>query len=1287
MPVFVIYHLTRATRHFVFWSLIAIAVGLSGVRLLLSGIESYKADLASTIEELVGAPVEIGRLRARMRGFSPELVLEDIDILSRDTSNKPPIQFNEIRLGINLLDMLVNRQLLSSSWVSLVGAKLTVKRQRDGSLAIVGLKASEGQPLWLMQGGKYEILHSEISWQDEQSDSPPLTSSNVDLAIINTDDAGHHRINMLMKLPQQVGDTLKVSMDFSGNVFEAASIHGTAYIEAGHIRLAEWEQFGLPLDLRIGSGTGDFKAWIDWQNSQLASVTGEAQIQQVKLARKDKGMFPVERLKTRFQWQAKDLRWRLDVRDFELETADAAKKTIKQWPAADFSVSGDFTEDRWPRKMAVFVRQLDLEEAAGLVRFLAPLSDRQSKMLAQARLNGLIENVSVFADWEDERFAVNGRFTGVGMAALPSIPGIENLTGHLKGNDQYGIVRLATERARLTSPGLFRNALLIDKLDGAVNWRQTPSGWTLFSSMISLDNADFQSRSRWRMEIPKSGAPVFMDLQSEFAGHDAGKAKNYLPTGIMGKPTVAWLDHAFIGGRIKNGGLLIHGNLEDFPFKNGNGVFETLFEVEQLKLSYHPQWPPITDMAAKVLFLNEGLVVDVKQGRTDKTAIKQAEVTIPSLDDSDYVQIRGQLAGEISRVLEFLQHTPLNSPVNAVLNTITPAGNTEVALDLKIPLVDTVDAKVDGSARLNNAKLTVNSLDLPVKGISGILQFDERGVYSDTIHAMALGHAIKINMNSDELRTTVNVSGRAGVDDLQAQFKMPWWRIAEGETAYQLQLRLPYDDKEPELMVQSTLAGMALDLPGVLAKSAIQQRSLALKFGLTDEALLPITLNYDNKLKAAINLNARQQLIYSGHVLVGAGEAILPQEAGIKLEINRDRLDLPDWLSLSTAVARDQEGSGAMADNIKEIRIHSGEGMWKKTALGVFDLTLKRDDGYWSGDISSSFARGKLQLPTDFNGAGGIKLDMDLLDISALKQFKFEGAVANPEHIPLLNITSRETLWQSVNLGQLLLETERIPEGIRFKRVELLEEKEKLILSGTWKRYESQIKGQLKTPRWGRLLARLGITKDMTETKGTMGFDLRWPGAPHQFSLQDLNGQVDVNLKNGRILSIEPGFGRVLGMLAVAQWIKRLQLDFSDVYEEGLTFNTIKGQFNLLNGIATTHNLDVDAVPAKITIVGDTDLVNGTIDHNVRVVPKSSEAVPIAGTIMGKIAGLVARSLTGEDKEGLFFGSQYQVKGEWGNAEIIPLHENDGLLQKTWNGITEFPWLQQHKNNKERENE
>ena len=120
-------------------------------------------------------------------------------------------------------------------------------------------------------------------------------------------------------------------------------------------------------------------------------------------------------------------------------------------------------------------------------------------------------------------------------------------------------------------------------------------------------------------------------------------------------------------------------------------------------------------------------------------------------------------------------------------------------------------------------------------------------------------------------------------------------------------------------------------------------------------------------------------------------------------------------------------------------------------------------------------------------------------------------------------------------------------------------------------------------PQAGQLLSKLGITKDLTETNADVDFNGMWNAAPYQFSLADLRGKMDVNFKSGRILGIEPGFGRVLGILAMAQWIKRVQLDFSDVFEEGLTFNSIKGHFDLLNGNATTHDLVVDAIPAKIT--------------------------------------------------------------------------------------------------------
>ncbi|MDD1613101.1 MAG: TIGR02099 family protein, partial [Methylococcaceae bacterium] len=569
------------------------------------------------------------------------------------------------------------------------------------------------------------------------------------------------------------------------------------------------------------------------------------------------------------------------------------------------------------------------------------------------------------------------------------------------------------------------------------------------------------------------------------------------------------------------------------------------------------------------------------------------------------------------------------------------------------------------------------------------LKFNEQGVYSDIIKAAALDNPIQINIKSSDLETAVNVTGRAGVSNLQKQFKIPGWQVAEGATDYQLKLQLPYDDSSPELVVQSKLAGVALDLPGALAKTREQQRSLSLTFSLADEALLPINLNYDNQLKAAIKFNIKQRRIESGNVLVGTGNVVQSQEAGIKLEINRERLAFQDWIGHASSLAsvKDTESKTGEGYSLREIKIHSEHGLWKKADMGFIDLVLKPEGTYWAGDINGSIAKGKLKIPVDLKGADSISLAMDVLDLTVLKHLKSQGdaleAAPVPDFMPLITITSQKTLWQSVDLGKLSLETERIANGIALKRLELAGNDQKLVLSGDWKvngkKSETRIQGNLNMPRAGQLLSKLGITKNLTESSAVIDFTGVWNAAPYQFSLTDLQGKIDVNLKGGRILSIEPGFGRVLGMLAMAQWIKRLQLDFSDVYEEGLAINSINGHFDLLKGKAVTHDLVIDAIPAKITITGETDLINQSLDQVASVVPKSADAVPIAGTIMGKVAALIGRSLTGKDQEGFFFGSQYLVKGMWSDAQIIPLHENDGLLQKTWNGITGFPWLQQSK--------
>ena len=230
-----------------------------------------------------------------------------------------------------------------------------------------------------------------------------------------------------------------------------------------------------------------------------------------------------------------------------------------------------------------------MQEASELAQFFAPLPDEQANTLAQAQLKGTLENFSLFADLDAKSVALNGRFAKIGVAPLLSVPGIENLTGQIKGSEKQGAITLATKDAWLIAPDLFREALPVNRLQGTLDWQQADEhAWSVSSPMIELDSLSFQSKTRFRIDIPETGKPVFMDLQSAFAGEDASEVKHYLPVGIMDEEVVAWLDSAFVSGSMTNGGLLVYGNLNDFPFTSAPGVFEAVFNGEQFDLSYDP---------------------------------------------------------------------------------------------------------------------------------------------------------------------------------------------------------------------------------------------------------------------------------------------------------------------------------------------------------------------------------------------------------------------------------------------------------------------------------------------------------------------------------------------------------------------------------------------------------------------------------------------------------------------------------------------------------------------------
>ena len=1252
-------HLKNFAHHVTFWALILIVVGFLGISFFFSKIENYKNDLANQLSQVIEAPVKIGKLHARLRGIQPELQLSELDIAAEK------IQLKEIRLGVDFWQLLSNKNLLSATSITLIGAKITLIRHADDSITLEGLKASEGQPTWLLQG-KYLLLQSSITWRDEKLNKPQRQITPVNLAIIN--EGENHRINLLTQL--QKTELLRVSLDLSGNPFDLKALSGSVFIEGKNLKLSEFSGFELPLSLKITDGIANIKAWVNLENGQFDSLNGDVKLQNVSFNRPQHSIFKLSEFASNFKIKYQNASWQVALPKFEISTPE-----IEFNGAILANVNFNNSNEN---SVGLFLEKLEIAPLIPIVNFFTESPIELNKF------SGVLTNLRLFTKPTQHKIAIDTAFDDLKISVANLT--MAHLNGYLHGDELTGTLQLNSEKLAFHAPTLFREVLPEIQLETVLNWRQTAEEWQISSGKIILNNRDIPSQSTLKLTLPKNG-DAFMDLQTKFEIYDAMQVWRYLPIGIMDKGVVEWLDKAFEKGQVKNGQFLLYGLLKDFPFEKGQGVFEILYDAENARLNYAPDWLPLDNLTAFVRFYQDSLQIHLS-GMAQNATLKSAEITIPSMSTSNYVGIIGEAEGEISQVLDFMRQTPLKSRVDAVLTAISPVGKTDVSLNLQIPLIENLTSKVNGSAKFQNAKLNVKSLDLPVKALNGILKFTENGVFSETISAVALNHPIKIRLQSNDVQTTVYVIGNTNVDDLFNQLKiLPLTQLnsktkwIEGGSDYDLTLNLPYTEAAPTLQIQSMLMGISLNLPTELAKSKLQKIPLSMNLTLGDDVLLPLVLNYNDHLKAAVNIDIKNKKLERGTILLGDGEVDFPDSQGLNLKISRNNLALQDWLGLASASAENS------VDGIQTISIYSPNARWKQIDLGELYLIVKHKSEGWLGDLKSSFATGIVQ----FKNNSTLQLEFEKLDLAFFKKLQDNNEIKNEvpstteytKKLPTLFLQSANTFWNDKPLGKLTVETTPSENGILFKIIDLLSTTHHLSMTGEWQNLHSKLNGTLEFFNAGLLFSNLGITKDIAETSGTAKLKLNWQGSPKQFRLEKLRGQIDLDLQNGRILSIEPGLGRILGVLALEQWIKRLQLDFSDVYSEGLTFDNINGHFELLQGKASTQNLMVDAIPAKILLKGDTDFVHENVDYLVNVTPKSADAVPIAGTIVAKIMSIAGKTLTGKDQEGFFFGSQYHIKGLWGNIDVIPVHENDGLIQKTWHGITDFPWLNQKLNSKE----
>jgi uncharacterized protein YhdP len=193
---------------------------------------------------------------------------------------------------------------------------------------------------------------------------------------------------------------------------------------------------------------------------------------------------------------------------------------------------------------------------------------------------------------------------------------------------------------------------------------------------------------------------------------------------------------------------------------------------------------------------------------------------------------------------------------------------------------------------------------------------------------------------------------------------------------------------------------------------------------------------------------------------------------------------------------------------------------------------------------------------------------------------------------------------------------------------------------------------------FGKLLARIGYKGVVESTSTVMENKFVWLGYPWEFKSKHLDGIFKMEINKGRI--VEAGNSsnilRIFGILNLNTIIRRLQLNFSDLLEKGVAFDTLKANYLLSNGIASAQEpLVLQGPSANINMTGSINIPAKSLDSQMDVVLPLTSNLPIAAVLLGapQVAGAVfiIDKLIG-DKLQKVSTLKYRLKGPWAEPEI-----------------------------------
>ena len=1255
------------------------ALGISLSRLLvIPKVSDYRTEVEQWASEKLGRKVRVGKLEANWLGLGPELVLKDVEMLSGETGNSI-LKLSHVQIRLAILDSLWSWG-IKTRQITLSGVQLLIKRRSNGALVIGGLENLQGETvdassLFLLPS-RIVLKDSVIFWENQVIGAGPVRLTNVVARLVNA--PGRHQLNGSFELPGEEGGRLELAVDIRGELTEPRGWAGDIYLKGKGLALPELMRHRIPNGYALSGGQSEIEVWSQWDNGRISRMEGNATTLGLRLEQftRTEGTperaLEIDSLGGRFRWHRHTDGWTLEIADIQLNRSELS------WPKANFALRTRFDPEGQLHVVAGadFIR---VEDVVDIVRMF-PLPNPG----IEKALDGIWPHSDLYGlqfNYNDTlgtaQWSARGEVRSLFTRPWKRIPGMSNLRASFHVDQDSGILDLNGNKTELRFPNLLRDPLVLEKINGTLSWGIRKNGtWHIDTTDMVALTKDINTRTRLTMEFPapnQTDIPVFMDLQTDFSDGAAGSTSRYLPVGIMPKKVVDWLDRSIIGGKIVSGSCIFRGPLKGFPFhKTQKGRFEVFFHTEDLALDYWPGWPKLESVNATVRFLNNSFDTWMEQGKLLDSRLQQAHGHVERLSEGSPFELTGVADGPLKDELRILSESPLAARFGPLVKGMRGGGDARLELEFAVPIKTPAPHQLNGTLTFRDSELHLDDWGLALTGIRGDLLFDLKGVTGKGIRAHTLDSEIRLDIGTAEKSsniTRVSAAGELSSEALAKKFPGLGLQYLEGSAQWDFIMDIPKASATQDTLISTTLSsdllGVAVALPTPLGKTPGSKRDIKVTRNLGEHPHSEVRLSYGSLIDAVALINASEPEkvhFVRGEILLGPGMARLPAEDGLTVRGSLDYLNLTPWLEFNDTASIDWD-----MPPLHSIKVGINELELWDNQMGRVGLNLRHREGALRGRVSGKRFEGHVQIPDDL-ATQPLKAYLQRLDVDfdpeqlslPSRDEDQKASEADPGRLPALDIQVESLNLNGKDFGKLQLISRRKPAGFELQSFSLNSHRTALSAVGEWQK--TQDGGQhthlditMETPALGDLLSDLGFTRNIEQAPTEIESRLDWDDTPARFSPGILNGEVSMQIGAGRFLEVNPGVGRIFGLLNFNALQRRLTLDFSDLFEKGFTFDNIEGSFLLDSGDAYTSDFRLRGPAASVEVAGRIGLGSEDFEQLVTVTPAISSTLPVAGALVGGpvmgAAVLFAQQLLGNEFDKIS-QRQYRVSGPWEHPDV-----------------------------------